>query len=86
MCYNFEFLKKEDKYKDFTFACIEAEKSMVVSYATTAILARRALELAVKWVFSFDKDLEVPYQETLASLIHDYRFKGIIDVKLNASL
>lgn len=82
MCYNFEFLKKEDKYKDFTFACIEAEKSLVVSYATTAILARRALELAVKWVFSYDQDLEVPYQETLASLIHDYRFKGIIDVKL----
>ena len=27
MCYNFDFLKKEEKYKDFTFACIEAEKT-----------------------------------------------------------
>jgi hypothetical protein len=35
MCYNFDFLKKEDKYKDFTYACIEAEKSLVVSYAST---------------------------------------------------
>lgn len=34
MCYNFDFLKKEDKYKDFTYACIEAEKSLVVSYAS----------------------------------------------------
>ena len=82
MCYNFDFLKKEDKYKDFTYACIEAEKSLVVSYASTAILTRRALELAVKWVFSYDNELEAPYQDNLASLIHDYRFKGIIDTKL----
>lgn len=82
MCYNFDFLKKEEKYKDFTFACIEAEKSLVVSYATTAILARRGLELAVKWVFSYDQELDAPYQDKLASLVHDYRFKSIIDAKL----
>lgn len=82
MHYNFEFLKKEEKYKDFTYACIEAEKSMVVSYASTAILSRRALELAVKWVFSYDQELEAPYQDNLASLIHDYKFKSIIDIKL----
>ena len=79
MCYNFDFLKKEEKYKDFTYACIEAEKSLIVSYASTAILARRALELAVKWVFSYDHELDAPYQDNLAYLIHDYRFKGIID-------
>ena len=82
MCYNFDFLKKEEKYKDFTYACIEAEKSLVVSYASSAILARRALELAVKWVFSYDQELEAPYQDNLASLIHDHRFKSIIDIKL----
>lgn len=82
MCHNFDFLKKENKYKNFTYACIEAEKSLVVSYASTAILARRALELAVKWVFSYDDELIAPYQDNLASLIHDYRFKGIIDTQL----
>lgn len=82
MCYNFDFLKKEEKYNDFTYACIEAEKSLVVSYASTAILTRRALELAVKWVFSYDHELEAPYQDNLASLIHDYRFKDIMDTKL----
>lgn len=82
MCYNFDFLKKEEKYKEFTYACIEAEKSLVVSYATTAILARRGLELAVKWVFSYDDELEAPYQDNLASLIHDYKFKAIIDPNL----
>ncbi|MDQ2087911.1 DEAD/DEAH box helicase family protein [Herbivorax sp. ANBcel31] len=82
MCYNFEFLKKEEKYNSFTYACIEAEKSLGVSYASTAILCRRALELAVKWVFSYDEEFKAPYQDKLATLIYDYRFKGIIDSKL----
>lgn len=82
MCYNFEFLKKHKLYSSFTDACIEAEKSLVVSYSTTAILTRRALELAVKWVFSYDQDLTVPYQDNLSSLIHDYSFKSVIDIKL----
>lgn len=82
MCYNFEFLIKEEKYNSFTFACIEAEKSLVVSYASTAILTRRALELAVKWIFSYDQELEAPYQDNLATLIHDSKFKAIIDIEL----
>lgn len=82
MFYNFDFLKKNKLYESFAFACIEAEKSLVVSYATTAILTRRALELAIKWVYSYDEDLKVPYQDNLSSLIHDYSFKSIIDPKL----
>ncbi len=82
MCHNFDFLKKEDKYKDFAGACLEAEQGMKVSYATTAILARRALELAVKWVFTYDEELSAPYQDTLVSLIHDRDFKSIIDADL----
>lgn len=82
MCYNFDFLKKQNIYDNFSDACIEAEKSLVVSYSTTAILTRRALELAVKWVFSYDEELTVPYQDNLATLIHDYSFKSVIDIKL----
>ncbi|SDZ15250.1 DEAD/DEAH box helicase family protein [Tindallia californiensis] len=79
---NFHFLEKEAKYKSFTPACIEAEKSLMVSYATTAILTRRALELAIKWVYSFDEALKVPYDEKLGALIHDYQFKSTIDSQL----
>jgi type I restriction enzyme R subunit len=57
---NFEFLKQHSLYNSFSGACLEAEKSLVVSYATTAILTRRALELAVKWVYSYDDDLSAP--------------------------
>lgn len=79
---NFNFLKKHKLYDSFSGACIEAEKSLVVSYASTAILTRRALELAVKWVFSYDEELSAPYQDNLSSLIHDYNFRSVIDVKL----
>lgn len=82
MTSNFSFLKNYKIFADFTEACLEAEKSLVVSYATTAILSRRALELAVKWVYSNDSDLKVPYQDNLTSLIHDYTFKNIIEPKL----
>lgn len=82
MHYNFEFLKPLKQYQAFAQACLEAEKSMVVSYATTAILTRRALELAVKWVFSFDEALSVPYQDNLSTLIHDRTFNEVIDSRL----
>ena len=79
---NFSFLKDNDIFKSFYNACIEAEKSILVSPATTAILTRRALELAVKWIYSFDDSLYVPYQDNLSSLIHDNNFIETIDYKL----
>ena len=79
---NFNFLKDNDIFKSFYNACVEAEKSILVSPATTAILTRRALELAVKWIYSFDDSLYVPYQDNLSSLIHDNNFIETIDYKL----
>ncbi|EPY2276365.1 hypothetical protein ACXAT3_001072 [Clostridium sporogenes] len=38
MCTNFEFLKLKKKFNAFSDACIEAEKSILVSPSTTAIL------------------------------------------------
>lgn len=79
---NFDFLKDKKIFKSFSNACIEAEKSIVVSPATTSILSRRALELAVKWLYSFDNDLVMPYQDNLSSLIHSNCFCELIDNKL----
>lgn len=79
---NFEFLVNKEVFKSFANACIEAEKAMQVSPATCAILSRRALELAVKWVYQFDNDVKVPYQDNLSSLIHDRHFLSIIDEAL----
>ncbi|MDU6877559.1 DEAD/DEAH box helicase family protein [Clostridium tepidum] len=82
MCTNFEFLKFKKEFNAFAGACIEAEKSILVSPATTAILSRRALELAVKWVYSFDEDLGIPYRDNISSLIHSGSFLELIDSEM----
>ena len=79
---NFDFLQGKKNFISFSGACIEAEKSMVVSPSTCAILTRRALELAVKWLYSFDKDLIVPYQDNISSLIHSNSFISLVDMRM----
>ena len=78
---NFEFIN-DNRLLEIKNACIEAEKGLMVTATTCAIMSRKALELGVKWVFGVDGDLKVPYQQTLATLIHDRNFKNIIDVNL----
>lgn len=82
MLTNFEFLKEKAQFSGFASACLEAEKSLQVSPATCAILTRRALELAVKWLYASDSELKVPYQDNLSSLIHERTFMSIIDEDL----
>ncbi|MDM8536937.1 DEAD/DEAH box helicase family protein [Desulfobacterales bacterium HSG17] len=82
MASNFSFLDKDPKYKEIAIACIEAEKSLAISYSAAALQTRRALEIAVKWAYRYDGDLTVPYQDNLSSLIHDHNFKDILDAKL----
>ena len=79
---NFDFLKGKKNFESFTNACLEAEKSILISPATTAILSRRALELAVKWLYTFDADLDLPYQDNISSLIHSNSFIELIDYEM----
>ncbi|MDU4146225.1 DUF4145 domain-containing protein, partial [Clostridium sp.] len=76
---NFEFLKGKKQFDGFSSQCFEAEKSIIVSPATCAILSRRALELAVKWVYGNDSELVLPYQDSISSLIHNDSFRELID-------
>lgn len=79
---NFDFIKEKQSFASFANACFEAEKAMQVSPATVAILSRRALELAVKWVYQFDNAVRIPYRDNLSSLIHNRHFLGIMDEEL----
>jgi len=79
---NFGFLREKNHFSSFADACLEAEKSLQVSSSTCAILTRRALELSVKWLYTFDSELKVPYQDNLSSLIHERTFMSIIDEDL----
>ena len=72
---NFEFLKDQTEYALFAPAAIEAEKVFATSPAMCAIGARKALELAVKWVYSADFSMMMPYKDNLQSLIHEPTFR-----------
>ena len=72
---NFEFLKDEKEYVLFAQAAIEAEKVFATSPAMSAVGSRKALELAVKWVYSADKSMQMPYKDNLQSLIHEPSFR-----------
>lgn len=79
---NFDYLLEKGEYADFAAQAVEAEKSIAISPATCAILSRRALELAVRFVFSYDADLTLPYQDNVSSLIHERTFQDIIEPRL----
>ncbi|MCM1124749.1 MAG: DEAD/DEAH box helicase family protein, partial [Eubacterium sp.] len=82
MMTNFDYLLKKKEYSDFAAQAVEAEESITISPATCAILSRRAMELAVRFVFSYDADLKLPYQDNISSLIHERTFRDIIEPRL----
>lgn len=79
---NFDFLKQSKIFNNFSEACCEAENGIGLNTVTCSILSRRALELAVKWLYANDNDLKIPYNDNLSALVHDITFKNIIDEKL----
>ena len=79
---NFDFLKQSKIFNNFSEACCKAENGIGLNTVTCSILSRRALELAVKWLYANDNDLRIPYNDNLSALVHDITFKNIIDEKL----
>ena len=78
---NFEFLSNIAEYALFAQAAIEAEKVYASSPAMCAVGCRKALELAVKWVYSADDSIDMPYKDNLQSLIHEPTFRFALDDK-----
>ena len=76
---NFGFLAKINEYKMFSAAAVEAEKVYSTSPAMCAVGCRKALELAVKWVYSADNTITMPYKDNLQSLIHEPSFRFAVD-------
>lgn len=76
---NFSFLETKQEYALFASACVEAEKIYASAPAMCAVGCRKALELAVKWVYSADKTMKMPYKDNLQSLIHEPTFRFAVD-------
>ena len=76
---NFSFLETKPEYALFAPACVEAEKIYASAPAMCAVGCRKALELAVKWVYAADKTMQMPYKDNLQSLVHEPSFRFAVD-------
>ncbi len=75
---NFDFLTQESQFDSFSGVAIAAEKTLHIDLSTSVINCRRAMEFAVKWMYSVDGSLVMPYQDTLVSLMNTEEFRDII--------
>ena len=82
MASNFADLLDKKGYSEFAQAAVEAEKALAISPASVAIHARKALELGVKFIYSVEPSLTIPYKDNLSALIHNYCFKDMIGLNL----
>lgn len=79
---NFDFLKEEPKFKDFADVAISAEKIYPIDEAASVLNCRRAMEFAVKWMYSVDGSLIMPWDDKLVSLMNTDEFRDIVDADL----
>lgn len=76
---NFSFIQTKNAYALFAPACMEAENIYATSPALCAVGCRKALELAVKWVYAADTSMQMPYRDNLQSLLHEPSFRFAVD-------
>ena len=76
---NFSFLQSKTEYAMFAPAAMEAEKVYEAAPAMCTIGCRKALELAVKWVYAADSTMQMPYKDNLQSLLHEPSFRFAVD-------
>ncbi len=70
----FGFLQSE--WPDLYDAANRAEALALSDPRAAAFYTRRALELAIAWLYKFDRRLKLPYQDNLSALIHDPSFRA----------
>ena len=78
MITNFDYLKNESKFSSFADVAISAEKIILIDPEASIINSRRAMEFALKWMYSVDEELERPYQDNLYSLMNAEEYRQIV--------
>ena len=76
---NFDFLKSDPRFASFADVAISAERILHIDPDACAFNCRRAMEFAVKWMYSVDRALKMPYNDSLAVLMSTEEFRDIVD-------
>ena len=78
MLTNFDYLKNDPQFSTFANVAISAEKIILIDPEASILNSRRAMEFAIKWMYSVDSGLEMPYQDNLQSLMNTEEFRQMI--------
>ena len=79
---NFDIFTTKQEFAVFAEPAVAAEHIYQIDPAACALSCRRAMEAAVKWMYSVDSALIMPYQDSLISLINTDEFRTIVDDNL----
>lgn len=75
---NFDIFTATPQFESFASVAISAERILHIDPSACVLNCRRAMEFAVKWMYSVDKALVMPYQDTLVSLMNAEGFRDIV--------
>ena len=76
---NFDFLLATPAFESFADTAVAAERIFSIDPSASVVNCRRAMEYAVKWMYSVDGSLEMPWDDKLVSLMNTDEFRDIVD-------
>ena len=75
---NFDPFLSDPQFAAFAPVAVAAEKIYAIDSAACALNCRRAMEFAVKWMYSVDSGLVTPYDDRLVSLMDIEDLRAIV--------
>ena len=75
---NFDVFNTDSQFAAFAPAAIAAERILHIDPSACILNCRRAMEFAVKWMYSVDDSLVRPWQDKLVSLMSNEDFRDIV--------
>lgn len=79
---NFDFLQSDPQFETFSDVAVASERMIYIDPSASILNCRRAMEFAVKWMYSVDSSLSVPYQDTLISLMSTEEFRNLVGIDI----
>ena len=79
---NFDLFTRDPRFSSFASVAVNAERILHIDLDSCVLNCRRAMEFAVKWMYSVDGSLVMPYQDTLVSLMNGEDFRDIVGLDI----
>ena len=81
---NFRFLSKA--WPGLALDSAKAERNVFADPRTACFYARRALELAVGWLYDADRALTRPYKDDLSSMLFEPSFQTAVEARIRTKM